>query len=167
MIDISNAKWNFSNEENYAIEWLNKNGFYGKIIKQYVSKTIFEISKNEVTYRFELPQDLKNVGRYMEQFSRNWEILCELQQLRKVKEEKNMTRENVLENLKELIGSEWDAEEVVCAFEDFEEDGETEVIAKESENNGYDYIAYINSAESTQFLFSVDEENVITDVWMA
>lgn len=78
-----------------------------------------------------------------------------------------MTRENVLENLKELIGSEWDAEEVVCAFEDFEEDGETEVIAKGSENNGYDYIAYINSAESTQFLFSVDEENVITDVWMA
>ena len=78
-----------------------------------------------------------------------------------------MTRENVLENLKELIGSEWDAEEVVCAFEDFEEDGETEVITKESENNGYDYIAYINSADSTQFLFSVDEENVITDVWIA
>jgi len=76
-----------------------------------------------------------------------------------------MTAENVLENLTELIGSEWDAEEVICAFEDFEEDGETEVIAKESENNG-DYIAYINSAESTQFLFSVDEENVITDVWM-
>lgn len=82
MIDISNAKWNFSKEENYAIEWLNKNGFFGKIIKQYVSKTIFEISKNGVTDRFELPQDLKNVGRYMEQFGRNWEILCELQQLR-------------------------------------------------------------------------------------
>lgn len=78
-----------------------------------------------------------------------------------------MTAERVLENLTGLIGSEWDAEEVICAFEDFEEDGETEVIAKESENNGYDYIAYINSAESTQFLFSVDEENVITDVWMA
>ncbi len=83
MIDISNAKWSFSKEENYAIEWFNKNGFSGKITKQYITKTIFEISKNGVTDRFELPQDLKNIPRYMEQFNRNWEIFCELQQLRK------------------------------------------------------------------------------------
>lgn len=94
------------------------------------------------------------------------EKAMEIEEMAKEQEEKEMTAENVLENLTELIGSEWDAEEVICAFGDFEEDGETEVIAKESENNGYDYIAYINSAESTQFLFSVDEENVITDVWM-
>ena len=78
----------------------------------------------------------------------------------------NMTREKVLSNLYMLIGTEWDAEEVICAFEDFEEDGETEVIAKESENNGYDYIAYIDSRNSTQFLFLADGENIITDVWM-
>lgn len=88
MIDISNAKWDFSKEENYAIEWLNKNGFSGKITKQYITKTIFEISKNGITDRLEFPQDLKNIRRYMEQFNRNWEILCELQQLRKAKEEK-------------------------------------------------------------------------------
>lgn len=107
MIDISNAKWDFSKEEKYVIDWFNRNGFDGEIIKQYVSKTIFEISKNGATDRFELPQDLKNVGRYMEQFGRNWEILCELQQLRKVKEENNMNE--TIKRAQEIIkNSEWD-----------------------------------------------------------
>lgn len=107
MIDISNAKWDFSKEEKHVIDWFNKNGFEGEIIKQYVSKTIFKISKNGVTDRFELPQDLKNVGRYMEQFSRNWEIFCELQQLRKAKEEKNMNE--TVKRAQEIIkNSEWD-----------------------------------------------------------
>lgn len=81
-----------------------------------------------------------------------------------------MTKENVLENLKNLIGENFNAEEIICAFEDFEEEGETEVIVKDSENNGYDKIAYINSINSTQFLFLTyveDEEEIIDDVWMA
>lgn len=78
-----------------------------------------------------------------------------------------MTSEKVLENLKGLIGNEFDEDEIICAFEDFEEEGETEVIAKDSENSGYDKIAYINSSNSTQFLFIVDENEIITDVWTA
>lgn len=42
MIDTTNAKWDFSKEEKYVIKWFDDNGFKGKIIKQYVSKTIFE-----------------------------------------------------------------------------------------------------------------------------
>lgn len=30
MIDISNAKYEFSKEEQYAIKWFNENGFDGK-----------------------------------------------------------------------------------------------------------------------------------------
>ena len=45
MIDTSNAKWDFSKEEKFAIKWFEENGYNGKIIKQYISKTIFEISK--------------------------------------------------------------------------------------------------------------------------
>lgn len=81
-----------------------------------------------------------------------------------------MTRENVLENLKKLIGNVFDEDDIICAFEDFEEDGKTEVIVKCSENNGYDKIAYINSVDSTQFLFSTyknGEEEIIDDVWIA
>lgn len=80
-----------------------------------------------------------------------------------------MTKENVLENLKELVGKVFDEDEIICAFEDFKEEGETEVIVKDSENNGYDKIAYINSINSTQFLFSthiLDIEEIIDNVWM-
>lgn len=31
-----------------------------------------------------------------------------------------MTRENVLENLKELVGKVFDENEIICTFEDFE-----------------------------------------------
>ena len=84
MIDTSGAKWDFSKEEKYAIEWLNKNGYNGKIVKQYISKTIFEIEKDGVTDKFELPQEIefKNIKGYIEQYKKNWEMLCELQRLR-------------------------------------------------------------------------------------
>lgn len=84
MIDISNAKWDFSKEEEFAIKWFKENGYSGKIIKQYVSKTIFEISKNGVTDRFELPQWIvfQNIKGYMDQYRQNWELLCELHRLR-------------------------------------------------------------------------------------
>ena len=84
MIDISNAKWDFSKEEKFAIQWFNDNGYDGKIIKQYISKTIFEISKDGITEKFELLQgiEFKNIKGYMEQYKKNWEMLCELQRLR-------------------------------------------------------------------------------------
>ena len=84
MIDASNAKWEFSKEEKFAIEWLNENGYDGKIVRQYVSKTIFEVSKDGITDKFELPQGVvfKNIKGYMEQFKQNWELLCELHRLR-------------------------------------------------------------------------------------
>lgn len=88
-IDISNAKWDFSKEEKFVIKWFEENGFTGKIVKQYVTKTIFEISKDGITDRFELPQGVvfKNIKGYMEQYRRNWSINLELRDLRnKVKD---------------------------------------------------------------------------------
>lgn len=90
MIDISNAKWDFSKEEKYAIKWLNENNFDGKIIKQYISKTVFEISRDGVSDKFELPQGVvfKNIKGYMNQFMNNWKMFCELQKLREAQQSK-------------------------------------------------------------------------------
>lgn len=77
-----------------------------------------------------------------------------------------MTKNNVMFNLKKLIDTEFDENEIICAFEDFEEEGQTEVIVKKSENAGYDALAYINSENSIQFLFKLDS-GIIRDVWMA
>jgi hypothetical protein len=82
-----------------------------------------------------------------------------------------MTKERVLENLKELVGSPFETDDIICAFGDFEEEGETNVVIKDSENVGYDAIAYIDSPHSTQFLFAThinaDNEQIINDVWIA
>lgn len=85
MIDVSSAKWDFSKEEKYVIKWFNENGFDGKIERQYVSKTIFTISKDGITDRFELQQGIvfKSISNYMKQFEKNWEMLCKLQELKK------------------------------------------------------------------------------------
>lgn len=65
------------------------------------------------------------------------------------------------------LGENWSADDIICAFGDFEEEGIDEVIVEKSCNAGYDYIAYINTVESTQFCICVDESNKITDVWIA
>lgn len=91
MIDITNAKWNLSKEEKSVIKWLDDNKYNGKILKQYVSKTVFEISKDGITDNFELPQgiDFKQIKSYMEQFQKNWNMLCELKKLRQMKNQVN------------------------------------------------------------------------------
>lgn len=91
MIDITNAKWDLSKEEKSVIKWLDDNEYNGKILKQYVSKTVFEISKDGITDNFELPQgiDFKQIKSHMEQFQKNWNMLCELKKLRQMKNQVN------------------------------------------------------------------------------
>lgn len=84
MIDTSNAKWDFSKEEEYAIHWLNENGFDGTLDKQFVSKTIFTVTREGVTDKLEVAHGVKDmkIAPYMEQFKKNWGLLCELKKLR-------------------------------------------------------------------------------------
>ena len=76
-----------------------------------------------------------------------------------------MTKEMVLENLNKLVGNEFDEDEIICSFEDFEEDGETDILVSDSNNSGYDKIGYINVAGATEFYFSLSE-GMIKEVWM-
>lgn len=77
-----------------------------------------------------------------------------------------MTVNEVLNNLKKLVECEFDTNEIICSFEDFQENGINEIYVGESHNAGYDHIAYINNSESTQFLFTVNN-GIIKDVWVA
>ena len=86
-IDINKAKCYLSKEEISVIKWFDDNEYNGKILKQYVSKTVFEISKDGITDNFELPQsiDAKQIKNYMEQYEKNWDVLCELKKLRQMR----------------------------------------------------------------------------------
>jgi hypothetical protein len=69
-----------------------------------------------------------------------------------------MNMAQVEENLMGLTALKEDFEnDIICAFEDFEEDGETSVIVSKSSNDGYDYVAYVNTENSIQFLLTVEE----------
>lgn len=81
MIDLRLAKNDFSKNEKDVIKWLNDNQFEGKIVKQYVSKTIFEIEKDGIVDKFELPRGIENISAYMKQYKKNWNMLCELHKL--------------------------------------------------------------------------------------
>lgn len=76
-----------------------------------------------------------------------------------------MIKEKVLENLNKLVGKEFDEDEIICSFEDFEEDGETDIVVSDSSNAGYDKIAYVNVIGATEFYFVLDE-GIIKEVWM-
>lgn len=97
MIDTNNAKWDLSKQEQYAIEWFTTNGFVGEIKKQYVSKTVFRITKDGITDTFELPQSVtqKNINDFMEQYRKNFDIL----KLIHKKENENMKSLDYLEEM--------------------------------------------------------------------
>lgn len=80
------------------------------------------------------------------------------------RENPRITEAGVFLNLKKLIGTELDYNDIVCAFEDFDQEGETSVNFEESSNNGYDYIAYIDAPNSTSFFIETDENDIITDI---
>lgn len=84
MIDTSKAKWEFSKEDKYIFDWLEKSGFDAVLEKQYISKMKVAVSKNDVTDNAEFVSGIKfDVKSYMEQYGKSFNLLCELHKLRK------------------------------------------------------------------------------------
>lgn len=51
--------------EKYAEKWFAKNGFECEMLKQYNSKTVYRLSKDGLTYEWELPFGVIDMGKYM------------------------------------------------------------------------------------------------------
>lgn len=73
-----------SKVEIYVEKWFKANGFEFKIIKQFVSKTKYEVSKNGITELFELPMAVTNPKSYMEMFNNCFEMKEEITKLKEV-----------------------------------------------------------------------------------
>lgn len=77
-----------------------------------------------------------------------------------------MTEKEVLYNLQKLIGTHYNYDEIICAFEDYEEKGISKIIVEKSPDlRLYDYVAYIDTKDSREFFIKVDIMNKITEVW--
>lgn len=80
-----------------------------------------------------------------------------------------MTKRKVLKNLLELVGSEFDADNVICAFEDYQERGNGGVIVTENHDfPGYDSAAYIDNGVrgGVVFYIATNTDNIIADIMM-
>lgn len=66
------------------------------------------------------------------------------------------------ENLKKLVGKKFDGEEIICCFEDTDN---YVFVDKRPGGDYYDYSAYEDTVDSKSYLFKVDENGIITDVF--
>lgn len=93
MIDLSNKKWDFNSDEEYVIRWLEENGFQGKLKKQFISKTVFEVEKDGVSDTLEIVMGEKNaydIKEYMKNFAKSFQLKCEVASLREQAKQKGL-----------------------------------------------------------------------------
>ena len=77
-------EWAFDEHEKYAIAWLESHGFDVVVEKRYISKDIFTVSRDGVTDKFQLPLSDKSINyeKYLAQYEKSFDMLCELQRLK-------------------------------------------------------------------------------------
>ena len=68
--------------EKYAEKWFDKNGFEWECVKQYNSKTVYRLSKDGLTYEWELPFGVTEMGKYMKLCGESHKMAVELRGLR-------------------------------------------------------------------------------------
>lgn len=71
-----------SKNEKYVEKWFKENGFECKLIKQYQSKTKYEISKDGITETFELPYGVEDCKKYMKIYNDNFEMKKEINRMK-------------------------------------------------------------------------------------
>lgn len=88
MIDVSNAKWELTDNDLYAIEWLKNHSFDVVLEKQYLSKTKYRVRKNGVESRLYVPKGFNyDIKSYMAQYENQFDLLYKLTNLQKNKTE--------------------------------------------------------------------------------
>ena len=83
-------KWQISRIEKYAEKWFAQNGFSFELVKQYVSKTIYLISKDGISEKFELPSEATDIKGYMELFRKSFELEKQIDQMKEQLAEKGI-----------------------------------------------------------------------------
>lgn len=84
----SNLNWSASPAEVYAEAHWKEHGFDAKLVKRYQSKSVYEISRDGLTDTYEIPYTVKDFKGFMNQFHKCWDLLVEVNYLRKKLREK-------------------------------------------------------------------------------
>lgn len=63
-----------SKNEKYVEQWFTENGYTFSVIKQFISKTKYEVSKDGISDIFELPSEVQDPKKYMIMYDRSFEM---------------------------------------------------------------------------------------------
>ena len=84
-------KWERSKMEIYAEKWWLNNGYSFEIKKEWISKTVYIVRKDDKEWQFEVSNSqLKHFNKTMEMFQNNWDMYFELQRLKKLAKQKGV-----------------------------------------------------------------------------
>ena len=78
MVDLKMQKWDLHPREEAAIKWLNEHDYDVVLVKQYLSKLVFDVSKNGITEIFEFPKSVTDVDNYMKLFEKSFKLATEI-----------------------------------------------------------------------------------------
>lgn len=70
-----NNKWEPTKRELEAEKWLTDNGFVITDRKHYLSKTQYNVTKDDIFDLFELPSAVTNIPLYMKMYGESWAML--------------------------------------------------------------------------------------------
>lgn len=70
-----NEEWEATKAELYAEDWWKANGYEATLIKRYLSKSIYKVSKDGLSTDYEVPFSVKDKKKFMESFPKFWALL--------------------------------------------------------------------------------------------
>lgn len=85
MVDVSKAKSELSPCIKFVVKWFEDNGFDARLTTYNTSKTVFEVSKDGVSDRLEIPvsrEKAEKMGDYMAFFAQSFNRKCENERLK-------------------------------------------------------------------------------------
>ena len=84
MIDTAKARWEFSSEDRYIFEWLEKNGFDAVLEKQNITTMRVRVSRDGFTSVETFPSGRRfDVKAFMDLFAKQFELFCKLEKMKK------------------------------------------------------------------------------------
>lgn len=87
-------EWESSKDEKYAEKWWTDHGFSWKLTKRFVSKSVYAVTKDDITVNYEIPNngkmDIKQLMEGPAGFTHYWEMYLQCLKLRKEAEEKGL-----------------------------------------------------------------------------
>ena len=74
-------EWESSKDEKYAEQWWTDHGFTWKLTKRFVSKSVYAVTKDDITLNYEIPNDSRlDIHGFMEGpagFDHHWMLYVE------------------------------------------------------------------------------------------